>query len=84
MTMPTIELYTLGGAFGMRSISPFCLKLEMLLAHLELDYSLVIEPDPRTAPKGKMPWARINGQIIARKSLSKPSINLPMAQSMPV
>ncbi len=75
MTMPTIELYTLGGAFGMRSISPFCLKLEMLLAHLELDYSLVIEPDPRTAPKGKMPWARINGQIIADSEIIIEAIN---------
>ena len=65
MSKPEIELYTLGGAFGMRSVSPFCLKLEMLLAHLELDYSLVIEPDPRKAPKGKMPWARIDGEVFA-------------------
>ena len=65
MSKPEIELYTLGGAFGMRSVSPFCLKLEMLLAHLELDYSLVIEPDPRKAPKGKMPWAKIDGEIFA-------------------
>ena len=65
MSKPEIELYTLGGAFGMRSVSPFCLKLEMLLAHLELDYSLVIEPDPRKAPKGKMPWAKIDGEVFA-------------------
>ena len=65
MNRPVIELYTLGGAFGMRSVSPFCLKLEMLLAHLELDYSLVIEPDPRKAPKGKMPWAKIDGEVFA-------------------
>ena len=65
MRRPVIELYTLGGAFGMRSVSPFCLKLEMLLAHLDLDYSLVIEPDPRKAPKGKMPWAKIDGEILA-------------------
>ena len=65
MSKPEIELYTLGGAFGMRSVSPFCLKLEMLLAHLELDHSLVIEPDPRKAPKGKMPWAKIDGEVFA-------------------
>ena len=65
MSRPVIELYTLGGAFGMRSVSPFCLKLEMLLAHLDLDYSLVIEPDPRKAPKGKMPWAKIDGEVFA-------------------
>ena len=65
MSRPVIEIYTLGGAFGMRSVSPFCLKLEMLLAHLDLDYSLVIEPDPRKAPKGKMPWAKIDGEVFA-------------------
>ena len=65
MNRPAIELYTLGGAFGMRSVSPFCLKLEMLLAHLEVDYTLVIEPDPRKAPKGKMPWAKIDGEVFA-------------------
>lgn len=65
MSRPVIELYTLGGAFGMRSVSPFCLKLEMLLTHLEIDYALVVEPDPRKAPKGKMPWAKIDGEVFA-------------------
>lgn len=65
MTQPIIEIYTLGGAFGMRSVSPFCLKLEMLLAHLKLEHNVVIQPDPRKAPKGKMPWAKINGEVIA-------------------
>ena len=60
-----IKLYTLGGAFGMRSVSPFCLKLEMLLKSLNLPYELVIEPDPRKAPKGKMPYAVIDGEVLA-------------------
>lgn len=75
MTEPAIELYTLGGAFGMRSVSPFCLKLEMLLAHLQLKYTLVIEPDPRKAPKGKMPWARINGEIFADSEIIAEKLN---------
>jgi glutathione S-transferase len=65
MSVPQIELHTLGEAFGMRSVSPFCLKLEMLLAHLGLDYTLIVEADPRSAPKGKMPWAKINGAVFA-------------------
>lgn len=65
MADPEVVLYTLGGAFGMRSVSPFCLKIEMALADLALPYQLVIEPDPRKAPKGKMPWASINGQVYA-------------------
>ena len=52
MTVPQIE-YALGEAFGMRSVSPFCLKLEMILANLGLDYTLIVEADPRSAPKGK-------------------------------
>lgn len=72
---PEIKLYTLGGAFGMRSVSPFCLKLEMLLAHLGVDYSLVIEPDPRTAPKGKMPWAKIDGEVISDSEIIIETIN---------
>ena len=65
MTVPQIELHAMGEAFGMRSVSPFCLKLEMVLANLGLDYTLVVEADPRSAPKGKMPWATINGQVFA-------------------
>ena len=69
MNQPDITLYTLGGAFGMRSVSPFCLKIEMLLAHLGIEYQLIEEPDPRKAPKGKMPYAIINGQTIADSEL---------------
>lgn len=69
MSQPEITLYTLGGAFGVRSISPFCLKMEMLLAHLGFPYTLIEEPDPRKAPKGKMPYAIINGETIADSEL---------------
>ena len=62
---PNIQLYTLGGAFGMRNVSPFCLKAEMLLTHLELPFELHEEPDPRKAPKGKLPFAVINGETLA-------------------
>jgi len=51
-----LKLYTLGGAFGLRNVSPFCLKVEMAMTHLGLDYALDVEVDPRKAPKGKLPF----------------------------
>ncbi|MFK8021709.1 MAG: glutathione S-transferase family protein [Pseudomonadales bacterium] len=55
-----ISLYTLPGAFGLRNPSPFCLKIEMALAYLKLDFDIVCEANPQKAPKGKMPWLVID------------------------
>ena len=60
-----IKLFTLGGAFGMNSVSPFCFKLELLLKHLDLPHETIVEPDPRKAPKGKLPFIEINGAVFA-------------------
>lgn len=49
-------LYTLPAAFGLRNPSPFCLKIEMALAHLNIDFEIVTVADPRKAPRGKLPW----------------------------
>ena len=51
-----LELVTLPPAFGLRNVSPFCLKAEMLLTSLELPFTLSEEADPRKAPKGKLPF----------------------------
>jgi glutathione S-transferase len=51
-----ITLYTLPAAFGLRNPSPFCLKVEMALAHLNLDFEIATQANPRKAPKGKLPW----------------------------
>ena len=64
-----IKLYTLGGAFGMRNVSPFCLKLELLLTHHKLPFELIEDPDPRKAPKGKLPYVAIDGVVIADSEL---------------
>lgn len=57
-----ITLYTLPPAFGLRNVSPFCLKIEMALSYLKLDFETVHEPDPRKAPKGKLPFLEIDGK----------------------
>lgn len=70
-----ITLYTLGGAFEMRNVSPFCFKLELLLTHLNLPFDMQVQPDPRKAPKGKLPYIEIDGQVIADSDLITQVLN---------
>jgi glutathione S-transferase len=60
-----ITLYALPPAFGLRNVSPFCLKTEMMLAHLKQPFELVEERDPRKTPKGKLPYLEWDGEVIA-------------------
>ena len=60
-----ITLYALPPAFGLRNVSPFCLKTEMMLAHLKQPFELVEERDPRKTPKGKLPYLECDGEVIA-------------------
>ena len=64
-----LELVTLPSAFGMRNVSPFCLKAEMLLTALELPFTVGILKDPRKAPKGKLPYLVTDGKRIADSEL---------------
>ena len=64
-----LELVTLPPAFGLRNVSPFCLKAEMLLTSLELPFTLSTEADPRKAPKGKLPFLIADGEKIADSEL---------------
>ncbi len=75
MAAPSLTLYTLGPAFGLRNVSPFCLKIEMLLTALELDFDVIEEPDPRKAPKGKLPYLKADGRIIADSELIQEYLN---------
>jgi glutathione S-transferase len=64
-----LELVTLPAAFGMRNVSPFCLKVEMLLTSLDVPFKVSEEPDPRKAPKGKLPFLVVEGERIADSEL---------------
>ena len=59
-----ITLVTLPPAFGLRNVSPFCLKVEMALKHLDIEFDLSVEGDPRKTPKGKLPYLIIDGENI--------------------
>ncbi len=66
---PSLTLYTLGGAFGLQNVSPFCLKIEMLMTALDIPFELAVEPDPRKAPKGKLPFLMVDERVIADSEL---------------
>ncbi|WOJ92885.1 Tom37 metaxin N-terminal-like domain-containing protein [Congregibacter variabilis] len=64
-----IKLYTFPEAFGLRNVSPFCLRVEMALAHLGMEFEIALESDPGKSPKGKLPFIVDEGQTIADSEL---------------
>ena len=57
-----ITLFTFPEAFGLRNLSPFCLKVEWAMAYLNLDYEIALESDPRKGPKDKLPFIIHDGK----------------------
>ncbi|KAF0852977.1 mitochondrial putative Sam component AgMTX_2 [Andalucia godoyi] len=51
-----IELVSFPGGWGIVSNSPFCLKLDAYLRMSGIPYKMRLCGDPRTAPKGKLPY----------------------------
>lgn len=64
-----IRLFTFPAAFGLRNVSPFCLKVEMALTYLGLDFEIVEESDPRKSPKGKLPYIVDGDRTVADSEL---------------
>lgn len=60
-----IRLFQFAPALGLPNASPFCLKLETWLRMAGLDYEVVITPDPRKTPLGKLPVIEHDGRHIA-------------------
>lgn len=58
-----IKHHTLPGAFGLESLSPFCMKVEVYLKLAGLPYE-VVAGDPRRAPKGKLPFVEDDGTVV--------------------
>ena len=55
--MTPVVLHTLPGAWGTRSVSPFCTKLEAWLVVAGVPYTLA-RANPQASPKGKVPYVR--------------------------
>jgi glutathione S-transferase len=64
-----MKLHVLPPAFGLRNPGPFAFKCELAIRHLKLEFELVESPDPRTGPKGKMPYLDDDGTIVADSEL---------------
>jgi glutathione S-transferase len=62
--MPEIVVHTLPGAWGLPSVSPFCLKLEVWLRLAKLEYTTVVDATPFGAPKRKLPYIEHEGKRI--------------------
>ncbi len=64
-----LKLVVLPSAFGVRNVSPFCLKTEMLLTALGLPFDMEELQDPRKAPKGKLPFLLDGDTCVADSEL---------------
>lgn len=59
-----LVLHELPGAWGLPSVSPFCLKLQTWLRIAGLPYTTIVDPTPFKAPKGKLPFIEHAGRRI--------------------
>jgi glutathione S-transferase len=57
------------GAWGLPSVSPFCLKLDAWLRMTGVPYRVAIDPLPFGASKGKAPWIEHAGRSIGDSGL---------------
>jgi len=67
-THPPIKLFQFPRMFAIPNLSPFCCKLETWLRLARIPYEVVNTPDPRKAPKGKLPFIEDAGVRIADTS----------------
>jgi glutathione S-transferase len=63
-----ITLYQPAGAWGLSSVSPFCVKLETWLKMAGIPYRVGVA-NPLKAPKGKMPYIELDGAIMGDSQL---------------
>lgn len=62
--MSELVAHHLGGAWGLPSVSPFCLKLDAYLRMTGIPHKAVTAPTPFAAPKRKAPWIEHEGKAI--------------------
>lgn len=64
-----IQLFQFPRMFAIPNLSPFCCKMETWLRIAGLDYEVVDTPNPRGAPRGKLPFIEDGGERITDTSL---------------
>lgn len=67
--MSELIVHQLPGAWGLPSISPFCLKLDAYLRIVGLPFRTVVDATPFKGPKGKLPWIEHDGRRVGDSGL---------------
>jgi len=67
--MSELIVHQLPGAWGLPSISPFCLKLETYLRIVGLPFRSIVDATPFKGPKGKLPWIEHDGRRVGDSGL---------------
>lgn len=67
--MGKLVAYHLPGAWGLVSVSPFCLKLDAFLRMTGIEHDAVTAATPFGGPKGKAPWIEHEGRKIGDSTL---------------
>ena len=62
--MSELKAYHLPGAFGLPTVSPFCLKLDAFLRMTGIEHESITAATPFAGPKKKAPWIRYKGRTI--------------------
>lgn len=62
--MSELIVHQLPGAWGLPSISPFCLKLDAYLRLAGVPFRTIVDATPFKGPKGKLPFIEHEGQRI--------------------
>lgn len=63
-----ITLHQYPAVWGLSSLSPFCIKVEVFLKLAKLSYQVKVELNPSRGPMGKMPFIRDESATIADSS----------------
>ncbi len=60
-----VELHQYPSIWGLPSLSPFCIKVEMYLRKNKIPYRIVVEKNPARGPNGKMPFITDGSTVVA-------------------
>ncbi|KTD19644.1 glutathione S-transferase C-terminal domain-containing protein [Legionella israelensis] len=64
-----ITLYQFPRVWGLPNASPFCMKLETFLRMTEIEYGIKWINNPAKAPKGKLPFVKMEDKIMGDSEL---------------
>ncbi len=67
--MSELKAYHLPGAWGLVSVSPFCLKLDAFLRMAGIAHESITTPNPFGGPKKKAPWIDYKGSKLGDSTL---------------